>query len=356
MKKIPFIISAIFILFSCAPHGEPYILLPEDRNFHSGFLTEWQYLNGVFCPEGSTDTTVFTYILTESEHQLTLKSMRTGDKSVYSENGRAEGIYSDTVVMISDSSLDSFIIFKCDSLRLFTSWKGASYDMLFKTLSYPVFIGDSGVISLWDSSSFYYSIPRMTMTGKETGKNGVRKISGSAWLDHQWGNFILGKDSYTWFSINLDNGSDCMIWKLAGRGRAYFNIFAKDAYRSRIRKKGWFEGAGDAEIIPIALKRCSGSGKTYPYGWRVTSDSLEADILILPQYSDFEFDEGSLYQGRCTVEGILKGSRVKGVCQMEITGYYSKNEADGYTVEHYENVYDEKVSFFRGEIEKKLKK
>src|SRR5437016_5943613 len=39
------------------------------------------------------------------------------------------------------------------------------------------------------------------------------RVSGLAWMDHQWGNFLpIGGGGWDWFSMQLDNNTEMMLY------------------------------------------------------------------------------------------------------------------------------------------------
>ena len=61
--------------------------------------------------------------------------------------------------------------------------------------------------------SYYYSRTAMTATGHAS-RVGDRTLTvdGSAWFDHQWGDFIsVGAGGWDWFAVNLADGTDITL-------------------------------------------------------------------------------------------------------------------------------------------------
>ena len=64
-------------------------------------------------------------------------------------------------------------------------------------------------------SSYYYSRTRMHPSGTITVGTDVKQITdGSLWFDHQWGNFLPTNGGWDWFSTQLDDNSEMMIYSL----------------------------------------------------------------------------------------------------------------------------------------------
>ena len=60
--------------------------------------------------------------------------------------------------------------------------------------------------------SYSYSRPRMAATGSVTIEGQRLAITGSAWFDHQWGDFIsVGGGGWDWFAVNLADGTDLTL-------------------------------------------------------------------------------------------------------------------------------------------------
>jgi predicted secreted hydrolase len=60
--------------------------------------------------------------------------------------------------------------------------------------------------------SYYYSRTAMDATGTLDLDGETLAVTGDAWFDHQWGDFIsVGGGGWDWFAVNLDNGVDLTI-------------------------------------------------------------------------------------------------------------------------------------------------
>src|SRR5688572_25041721 len=61
-------------------------------------------------------------------------------------------------------------------------------------------------------SSYYYSRTTMSAQGSVQLGDERFQVTGSAWFDHQWGDFItVGGGGWDWFAINLDDGTDLTL-------------------------------------------------------------------------------------------------------------------------------------------------
>ena len=86
------------------------------------------------------------------------------------------------------------------------------------TLTKPPFPhGDRGLS--WKSptnASYYYSIPRIVTTGTIGTPEGLFKVSGSAWMDHEWSSGVLNENyrGWNWLTLHLDQNQDLVLFNL----------------------------------------------------------------------------------------------------------------------------------------------
>ena len=102
--------------------------------------------------------------------------------------------------------------------------------------------GGSGSVPQGSATSRYYSSTRMRTTGTVRPRGGKRvSFSGTAWFDHQWGNFanVPSASHWDWFSCRFDDRTELMLYRFrdghmngtavdsAGRGRLVTAFTAK---------------------------------------------------------------------------------------------------------------------------------
>ena len=57
----------------------------------------------------------------------------------------------------------------------------------------------------------------MAAAGTLTVGGVTRSGSGTAWMDHQWGNFVVGGGGWDWHAYQLDDGTELMVSRCARR-------------------------------------------------------------------------------------------------------------------------------------------
>jgi len=66
------------------------------------------------------------------------------------------------------------------------------------------------------NSSFYYSIPRLTVTGELAVQGNSYPVTGLAWFDREWSSSALSDNlaGWDWFALHFDDGKDFMYYQL----------------------------------------------------------------------------------------------------------------------------------------------
>ncbi|MES2210525.1 MAG: lipocalin family protein [Chloroflexota bacterium] len=174
--------------------------------------------------------------------------------------------------------------------------------------------------------SYYYSRPRVPLSGTLLVDGTARPVEGTAWFDHQWGNFIsVGGGGWDWFAVNLDDGTDLTISLVRAADGSMPLVYGTlaDAFgATRNLDRTDFEVTADAGRTWTS----PATGATYPAGWtiRIPGDGLE--IRLAPTVADQELDTrattGVVYwEGSQIVSATRDGVAVGGEAYVELTGY-----------------------------------
>ena len=136
------------------------------------------------------------------------------------------------------------------------------------------------------AASYYYSHPRLEVTGS-LGLGGENvEIAGSGWLDREFGSSWLaaGQTGWDWFGLNLRDGRDLMLYLLRRRdgSLSYSDGTLRDAGGDTSRR---VRGAG-VEVLetwmPPDLDSDPGNARPYPAGWRLRIPGEDLDLIVRP--------------------------------------------------------------------------
>jgi predicted secreted hydrolase len=193
-------------------------------------------------------------------------------------------------------------------------------DLKLNTTKAPALHGNGGIIDYGPfGESYYYSEPRLQTTGTVV-DHGVRvPVTGTAWFDHQWGDFESGPGGWDWFSIQLDNGAQYMVYLLKdGSGTIVHTI------GTRINADGTATPVDPSQIHETVLGTWTSPNTSYTYssGWRL--DLPGGSLTITPEIRNQELHgvtapAGKYWEGATAVTGTMNGSAVAGQGYTELT-------------------------------------
>jgi predicted secreted hydrolase len=162
----------------------------------------------------------------------------------------------------------------------------------------------------------------MTVDGTLTVDGAPLAVRGDAWMDHQWGDFlVLGGGGWDWFAGTLRDGRDltCSIVRDAG-GRVVL------AYGTLVEADGGTRhlGQADLRLTPTGWWTSPRTGVRYPSGWRLTVPDAALDLRWVPLLQDQELDTrpstGVIYwEGAVRLEDASGADAGRGY--VELTGY-----------------------------------
>ena len=172
--------------------------------------------------------------------------------------------------------------------------------------------------------SYYYSRTRLAVIGMLTLKGAPRTVAGTAWFDHQWGDFIsVGGSGWDWYAVNLSDGTELTLSLVRAADGTYPIVYgtfvSPDGAATHLE-------AADFTVTATATWTSPSTGATYPAGWRIAIPSRELTIDLAPTVSDQELDTrpttGVVYwEGSQVVRASKAGVPLSGEAYVELTGY-----------------------------------
>lgn len=172
--------------------------------------------------------------------------------------------------------------------------------------------------------SYYYSRTAMTATGTVDLDGEILDVTGTAWFDHQWGDFIsVGGGGWDWFAVNLEDGTDLTLSLVrAADGTTalgYGTLVDPDGAVRHLPAEAFGVTVTDHWTSPT-------TGATYPAGWRLALPDEGLVIDLRPTVADQELDTrattGVVYwEGSQVVTATRHGRPMGGQAYVELTGY-----------------------------------
>lgn len=327
--------------FAPVTKGRP-LAFPQDFGAHPAHRTEWWYVTGwLDTPDGKPLGFQVTFFRSRTEHdpanpsafapkQLVIGHAALSDPAqgrlLHDQRSAREGFglawakTGDTDVKLGDWTMR-----REPDGRYRVSVRGAALGLeLALQPTQPVLQqGEAGFSRKGpklEHASYYYSEPQLKVDGTVTRAGKPLKVSGSAWLDHEWSSQVLEANAagWDWAGINLMDGGALMA----------FQIRAKDGSRLWAHA-AWRDGAGrvtqygpdQVSFTPQTLWKSPRTGASYPVAATIVTGA--ARWQLKPLQPDQELDSrrstGAVYwEGAVTVE---RDGRPLGRGYLELTGY-----------------------------------
>ena len=192
-------------------------------------------------------------------------------------------------------------------------------DLVLESKKRPMLEGGKGFVSVSGRESFYYSLTDLAASGTiRVGKKWI-PVSGKSWMDHQWANTPYAKDRWTWFSIQLDDGTDVMCIEYDNGKEKSYVVDVLDARGKPADYRRATFTAGKT------LWKSKTTGVAYPLVWTITVPEKKLTLKTSAIMRDGEMIFGAInyWEGPIAVAGTMGKKKVKGVGFMELAGYPS---------------------------------
>lgn len=180
----------------------------------------------------------------------------------------------------------------------------------------------SGVMTIGSPNPFYYySYTRMDVSGTLTVEGKPLPVTGTAWMDHQWGDMGTAFDGWDWYSVRLDDETELMIFVVRRQSGDFTGgtFIAADGSFAELKQ-------GDFTVEPTGEWTSARTSATYPHGWKIAIPARELQVTLSPVLADQEFYETAFHEpiyweGLCDVQGTRAGKPLAGQAYVELTGY-----------------------------------
>jgi predicted secreted hydrolase len=170
--------------------------------------------------------------------------------------------------------------------RLSAKAPSFSFDLVNKPLKAPVLHGRQGYSLKGkrpESASCYYSFTRLESSGTLSVDGRTEPVKGTAWMDHEFSSAPLEEDlvGWDWFSIQLDDQTELMIYLLRHPDGTYSNASSGTfvspsresihlTHETRVRSPDRWTSQRSGAHLPVAIARA-------PSGTRADDRSQAAD-------------------------------------------------------------------------------
>lgn len=337
--------------------GEPLVDLSQDEGAHPASKTEWWYLHG-YLKDDQDRNYGFMHALfdapdvIDARYNMDLPAMpgagmldlsltdetagqqyQHREMKIYPAWWSHSGIREGDLEESYKSTQGLWKLERIDSKSFVVKGPSGNGQMELKmTPTKPaLMMGGEGEIKMGPYGlSKYYTFPRMQLEGTLEVDGRKRKVTGSGWMDHQWGDMSLfkGYQGWDWFGIQLNNQTEINAFHFRGENHA-----TAHATVGIMNPDGTQSVTEQLKLTPGRTWTSPETNVTYPVEWHLSlpEKGLELDLKPTvdrqelvghPPYSHPELAPKPTYwEGSMQVTGTIKGQPVAGRAYMELTGY-----------------------------------
>ncbi len=166
--------------------------------------------------------------------------------------------------------------------------------------------------------TWYYTRPRMDVTGTITVDGEPRAVSGQGWMDHQWGNLLLiAETGWDWFAVQLDDGREIMIFLVRDEDEVPGgSITGPDCVTEEL-------GEDEIEVTAQGTWTSPISGCSYPMGWDVRVRDMHFTVTPVMEDQELYHERETYWEGASIVDGDVSGR-----AYVELAGYCASADTD----------------------------
>ena len=195
-----------------------------------------------------------------------------------------------------------------------------------RALKPVVFQGPGGLSRKGEDAgeaSHYYSFTRMATTGTVRLEGKEWEVSGTSWMDKEFGSNQLGQDTegWDWFSLQLDDGREVMLYLLRNRDGTTHHAGATVVDPAGAVR---YLAPGEWDLNATRQWASPTTGAPYPARWTLDIPDAAIHAVINPKLADQENRSALIpnlfyWEGSVRVESEA-GARM-GQGYVELTGY-----------------------------------
>ena len=204
-----------------------------------------------------------------------------------------------------------------------------SLELSLKSAEPPVINGVNGVSQKSAGAghaSHYISLMRLITSGTIVIDGKPFVVEGTSWMDHEFFTHQLEPNQigWDWFSLQLDDGSEIMLFRLRRKDGAP-DPYSAGTYQDP-QGRTVHLAVNDFSVSPGKTWTSPDNGAHYPIEWTVRIPSLGIEAAVttkLPQQELTGRIPGSpaYWEGAIDITGTKKNQRMQGVGYLEMTGY-----------------------------------
>jgi predicted secreted hydrolase len=310
--------------------------MPHDKN-----IVEWWYFNGNLKGEDGREYAFMDCLFSVDPKRINLPFVKRLPMKRFFfshhllsdiNSNKSISVVNPIVILSRDSFCDEmmFANYIHPSLKGYLNYeikekkgfcfhiKTEHFDLELKSRKKPLLLGGHGFLNAHtDMATYYYSLTSLDAKGTIIMKNKRVKVTGQAWMDHQWADTPYQKVMWNWFSIQLGNGCELVCYEFIRKEDKIYHA-------SVINRRWRCYHSNDVEIKRLGLTwKSRDTGARYPLSWEINIPGKGIRLKVLPRVRKQEIVFGSInyWEGPIMVKGKFGDKTVKGLGFMELVGH-----------------------------------
>jgi len=174
-------------------------------------------------------------------------------------------------------------------------------------------------------ASHYFSLTRLLTSGSIQVDGATYKVSGTAWMDHEFftGSMALDESGWDWVGLQFDNNTELMLYRMRHRDGTV-DPFSSGSYVDA-RGRSTFLSSSDFSMQPDGDFWTSPATKgRYPLRWQISIPELGLRCTVTTPLRAQELTSRfgpSYWEGAVDLDGEHSNTALHGVGYLEMTGY-----------------------------------
>ena len=199
-----------------------------------------------------------------------------------------------------------------------------AFDLIVEATKPAALHNEIGYLVALSGWTYYYSWTRMDLSGTLVVDGQELDVTGRAWMDHQWGDFVVSgyPTGWQWFSVSMDNGQELMVAEAReadGQKTVYGTLVDPSGATTHIDGE-------DISIDVLGSWTSPHTGGEYPAGWSIGIPLHGLAMTLTPIHDDQEFTlafpPNTIYwEGLVETDITFDGESVGGSGYVELVGY-----------------------------------
>ena len=303
---------------AAAPQPPAFVHLPADQAAHPSADSEWWYTVGHLYSHGH-EYGYEVELVNDGKVQLSVTDV-TGGQYYTRSFDYEDGQYSISSQTLDVSMPSAALSGPMNDMHLTATLPHATLDLHLSAKGPALYNNGNGVFPFLGTYSYYYSLPDLRTTGTLTVDGRPSQVTGSSWLDRQWGSSWdwTVPQRWTWMAVQLPDGEYINAWDMvtAQDDQAWATVLHRDGSQSVVTVRPLADSATDFGTSPT-------TGQRYAGRWTLEIPALKTRLTVKATPTLQEVDGPQQLgpnEAASTVTGRYRGEQVTGRAYVEQFG------------------------------------